>query len=122
MSKFLTELDVKESQDGWWTLCAPLVFQSDVVGKEVKVPRGFHTDFASVPRLPFAYLLFGGTANRPAAVHDWLYLTADFDRKTCDRVFLEACLADGVPRWKAQAMYTGVRLFGGGRYGKVAKV
>ena len=56
--KFLTELDVKLIGDSQWELVKPLTFKSSRIGV-VTVPAGYVTDFASVPRLPVAYLLTG---------------------------------------------------------------
>lgn len=111
-------LDKATPDAGAWVLTRPLVYESDTVGARITVPKGFRTDFASVPRLPLAYLLFGGDIGDAAAtVHDFIYSRAMFDRKTCDAVFREALKAEGVPAWKAGAMWFGVRLFGGAHYG-----
>lgn len=64
------------------------MYQSDVIGT-LCVPRGFRTDFASVPRLPVAYLLAGGKANAAAVVHDWMYSTRIWPRKMAYDVFYE---------------------------------
>lgn len=76
------------------------------------VPAGFITDFASVPRIPLAYELFGNTAHRPATLHDWLYATANYPREWCDRVFYHAMRIVGISEPKASAMYAAVRQFG----------
>jgi hypothetical protein len=125
MSKFLTELNVEQIDDisnsgrGLWRLTQPLIYQSDLTGDTYVVPTGATTDFASVPRLPIAFLLCGGTASRPAALHDALY-TPDPktgkhmvpDRETADLVLKEAALSEGVPAWRAWALFLGVRVGG----------
>ena len=73
----------------WWRLFEPFQYESKRAGLIV-VPSGFVTDFASVPRLPVAYWLYGSKANAPALVHDYLYREGHPGRKEADRIFLEA--------------------------------
>jgi hypothetical protein len=101
---------------------------------EVIVPKDFYTDFCSVPRIPFAYLLYGGIANRAGALHDALYSewTAivardlytrevfEITREWADLVLEAAVIACSAPAWKAKMMYWGVRLKGGDYYRKPA--
>lgn len=118
MSQFLTPLDARRIEDtshdgrGTWQLLAPLVYQSDVAGITVTAPTGFVTDLASVPRLPFAYLLTGGVGHAAAVIHDALYITHVTTRETADNVFYEALLVLGIPRWQASLMWFGVRIGG----------
>lgn len=123
MSHFVTDLDAREltrdtstDKRGTRKLLAPLVYHSDLIGRIVTVPAGFVTDYASVPRIPVAYLLAGGCADAAAVVHDWLYTTHEVDRATADAVFREAILAGGEPRWRAWLMWLGVRIGGAGPY------
>lgn len=101
-----------------WRLLAELAFSSEVLNRLIIVPEGFVTDFASVPRLPLAYLLFGNVAREAAVVHDFLYSTGACSRKLADDVFAEASKACNVAAWRRGPMWFGVRLFGwwGNRY------
>lgn len=110
--RFLTPVYTRHERDDTKTLLAPVRYQSNVTGKTYTVPAGFNTDFASVPRLPLAFLLTGGTADRPAIIHDFLYRKGVEDRATCDAVFYEAMEATGVPRWRRALMWAGVRVGG----------
>lgn len=112
--KFLTNLDVSlvEETANTWRLDAPLVFYSAWLHITLTVPQYFVTDFASVPRLPLAYLLCGDVGRAASALHDYLYRNGIFDRRTCDRVFREALVASGVAGWRAGLMYAGVRACG----------
>jgi hypothetical protein len=119
-SKLLVE-EVCDSVDdgrGLWRLTAPLVYASDLTNDVYSVPVGFETDFASVPRVPIAFLLCGDTASKPAALHDFLYTKGPSgkhpvpDRATADAVLKEAALATGVPAWRAWLLWAGVRLGG----------
>lgn len=84
----------------------------------ITVSEGFITDLASVPRLPFVYLILNGIADMPGVVHDFLYSCGKYDRKVCDQIFLDAMLSIGVSRWKAYVIYNAVRIFGAGHYNR----
>lgn len=116
MSKFLTKLEVSWENDDddevpQWRLLSPLVYQSDLLGRDVTMPGGFVTDFASVPRAPVAYFLAGNSGNRAAVVHDYLIVSKEVDRRTADKVFKEALTASGVDDWRATVMYLAVRTY-----------
>lgn len=72
MGKFHTDLKVERTASGKWKLLAPLVYESRTLGIII-APTGFETDFASVPRIPFAYWFFGGMNDKEGVIHDWLY-------------------------------------------------
>jgi hypothetical protein len=122
-SRFTTPLEVRKAakdnshdKRGTWKLLAPLAYESVLLGRTVIVPAGFVTDFASVPRLPVAFLLAGNCGHEAAVVHDWLYTSHEVDRATADAVFREALRADGDPAWRAWLMWAGVRVGGAGPY------
>lgn len=124
MSKFLSNLLAEQISDtanegrGEWMLIAPLIYKSDLTNDVYIVPSGFMTDFASVPRLPIAFLLCGDTASKPAALHDWLYTKGRNgkhpvpDRETADALLKEAAAVEGVPAWRAWMLWAGVRVGG----------
>jgi len=114
---FKTELDVRFLSDSEAELLEDLVYESKVAETVFTVPKGFHTDFASVPRAPVAYWLVGNTAHKPAVVHDWLYRTGAVPRDLADAVFCEAMQAVGIIAWRRYAMYLGVRAGGWTAYG-----
>lgn len=115
MARFLNKLSVEEASDkgsGLWRLTAPLLYQSDIISHLIVVPAGFTTDFGSVPRLPFAYALFGNIAQMPATVHDFLYTVHRTTRAGADAILREAMAATGVSWIQRNAWWLGVRLFG----------
>lgn len=125
MSAFLSPLrieligEVANDFRGSWRLTAPLVYHSKRLGERVEVPSGFITDFESCPRVPVLFLLFGELVHSAAVVHDWLYTApAPVSRAEADAVLREACIAVGVPAWRAWGVWAGVRLGGWRRYGK----
>lgn len=121
MAKFLTTLRVERVEDtsrdgrGTWQLLNLFAYRSEVADTVFVVPKGFVTDFASVPRIPVAFLLTGDCAHEAAVIHDWLYTSHEVDRATADAVFREA-VELGNPGWRAWLMWAGVRLGGGGSW------
>lgn len=115
MSEFKTKLRV-ESQGKYWILLETLVFDSDDYGL-IKVPVGFKTDFASVPRIPLVYSLFGNTSHSSAVIHDFLYSDRfSISRKRADQIFIEAMKCRKQPKWRRKPMFWAVRLFAGFAY------
>lgn len=111
---FLTSLDVRCLGNKEWALLAPFVVV--VKGKLIRVPLGFVTDFASVPRIPLAFTLFGGIGDRAATVHDWLYSTGEVSRQEADEILKTLLVAEGAGGLRASLMYAGVRVGGGAHY------
>lgn len=112
MSPVRSQLRVEAVDDTHWRLLESFTYDSEVAKARITVPAGFVTDFASVPRLPLAFLLTGDTAHMAAVVHDFLYSIKIFPRETADAVFYEAMRATGVPAWRAYLMWLGVRVGG----------
>jgi hypothetical protein len=118
MAKFISKLDVEliNQQDaqgrGTWKIKSTLLYQSDIIKGQISVPVDFVTDFASVPRIPIFFDLFGDIASEAAVVHDYLYKTGIYSRKISDKILKEAAIATGCPNWQALGLYIGVRLFG----------
>ena len=115
MSQFLSNLDIREIEQDRWVLLAPLRYQSDLLSRitPLEVPEGFQTDLESIPRvLPLAYAILYGTAHKAAVVHDWLYTTGSVSRKTADDIMYEAIVATKEPKWKAWAIWAGLRTGG----------
>jgi hypothetical protein len=111
---FLTSLDVRQISEDDWELLAPLHYYSPLLSREIIIPAGFITDFASVPRLPFIYWFTGGKAHAPAAIHDWFYRTntEDITRATADALLAEAMEARGYWKIRTWSMWAGVRIGG----------
>jgi hypothetical protein len=105
--------DVADSGRGLWQLLEPLYYLDRPGTPLLIVPEGFVTDFASVPRIPIAFLLCGDTAHPAAALHDFLYSTPHrTTRADADRILREAAISCGVPAWRAAMLYAGVRVGG----------
>ncbi len=126
MPEFLTDLEIElvSADDNIWQLTAPLKYWSNLIrGRVITVPAGFQTDLASVPRLPFLYLLWGGKAHREGVLHDYLYRIDSKPRVSfarANRVFLEAMKCRCKPWWVRYPMFVGVAL--GGRWSYHKKI
>jgi hypothetical protein len=101
-------------------LTAPFVYTT-YNGYIVTVPKGFKTNFASVPRLAKFYVDDNDWQIRePSVIHDFLY-SADskslgYDRKEADGILFEAMVGLGMRRSKAALIYYILRMFGGSNY------
>ena len=131
-----SDLRIQDTKNGFWALVTD--YFVTIENKEeiviIKIPEKFETDFCSVPRIPFAYLLLGGLAHHAGLIHDALYTDSssvvireisdhvqyEYSRAWADEVFLEALKACGIGLAKRLAMYAGVRL-AGWRYFKKRK-
>ena len=112
MSKFLTSLRVEELEDncnegrGNWKLLSPFIYYSSFTDKIYTVPIGFITDFASVPRLPLVFWLFGEVTHEAAVVHDYLYRTPGIETKSnADIILKEAMSIDKISWYKSYPIY-----------------
>lgn len=77
----------------------------------IKVPTGYETDFASIPRFFWRILPPWGKHGRAAVVHDFLCQCSNCSRLVGDGIFYEAMKSLGVPAWRRIAMYLGVRSY-----------
>jgi hypothetical protein len=124
MSRFLTELVVRPYPstaqcDGRnWVLTQDLLYQSTVLGYSFAVPKGFITDFASVPAVFWAHLPPFGKYGVAAVAHDFLYWSQFCTREDADHVLLEAMTDAGVDSATRLLIYNAVRL--GGQHGWAA--
>jgi hypothetical protein len=80
--------------------------------KAITVPRGFVTDFASVPRLFWSILPPIGRYGYAALFHDYVYWQQIGTRSEADVVFRDTMDELGVPTWKRAILFWAVRLFG----------
>ena len=130
-SGFQTELSVhlKQDSDSIWVVDRPLKYWSKLLNQLVIIPPWFETkepdfsdessffetDFASVPRVPIFYSMWGDRAHREAVLHDYLYRIDSIPvvtKSNADSIFLEAMKSTGKPFYIRWPMYLGVK-FGG---------
>ena len=115
-SSFTKPLVVREEGGRFWTLMEPFEFLSERAERIIRVPVGFVTDFASIPRFLWAILPPTGRYGKAAVVHDFLYQTGEMSRLDADNTFLEGMEVLGVPYHRRYTMYWAVRAFGGRYY------
>jgi hypothetical protein len=98
----------------YWYLERPLVWVSaKTKPAKVEVPRGFVTDFASIPSMFWTWLPRIGRYGLPAIAHDWLYWEQSTERADADDLLnkaMEELRVSGVQRG---LIYRAVQLFGG---------
>lgn len=103
------------TNDGWpLVLLAPLVYTDPKTGRIYRVPAGFKTDLASIPRPLWSIFPPFGRYSRAAVLHDFHYHrgrngTPVVTRKEADLLFKQAMHELGVPGWKRWAFYLAVR-------------
>ena len=93
-----------------------VVVKSGTKLETITIPAGFRTDLASVPRLPFAYWLTGGTANRPAVLHDYIIYKRPWGEAA--DIFLAAMKAEEIGYVHRYSMYWAVKAHGMSEYAK----
>lgn len=106
-------LDVRYLDGRRWRLLQSFDFASQTLERIVRVPTGFETDFASIPRVLWPIFPPTGPYGKAALVHDALYRTFGLcSRADADRTLLEAMEALGVNWFTRWTMYTAVRAGG----------
>lgn len=114
MSAFLTPCRFEDRGGLPFILYEPLVYHSDLLGRDVTVPAGFDTDLASIPRGLWNIIPLIGKYDRAAVVHDYLYRANGVTRAEADAVLNEAMGVSDVGRWTRWLIYSAVRVGGGG--------
>lgn len=109
-------LPITQVADKRWELVADYRTQVAVSGRvyHIEIPAGFRCDLASVGVLDHALGISNDhpAIRRGALVHDYLYRMKPYPREVADLILYHACLADGMARDKAKAVYEAVRLWG----------
>lgn len=79
---------------------------------KVTVPKGFVTDFASIPQVFWSLLRPDGDYTYAAIIHDYLYWTQKRSREECDEILKLAMEDFGVASSKVFAIHKAVRVGG----------
>jgi hypothetical protein len=88
----------------------------------VRVPVGFVTDFASIPRLFWSILPPDGKYTYPAILHDYLYWTQTTSRDVADSILKFGMEDFSVGTVTSMAIYNAVRAFGGSAWNENARL
>jgi len=95
--QFKNFVEVSPFADGDnWFLTTPLEYEIRNTGVVVPVPKGFVTDFASIPRPFWSVLPRWGKYGPPAVVHDYLYWDQRCTRAQADRMLYVSMEESGV--------------------------
>lgn len=126
-SRFLTDLITRDLTGKLAEAHEPLVYLSHFAGGLIVVPKGFKSDWASIPQAVQSVIPRNGLWDWAAWIHDLLYgyngavpiIRADghvfvsgLDREGCDLVLLEAMRVKGVEEWQQKTIFEAVRLGG----------
>lgn len=85
---------------------------------KVRIPKGFGTDLASIPRLFQNIVPKVGRHIQPAIVHDYTYVyDTGLTKVEADQMFLDGMKSVGVPWYRRRVMYWAVRIGGTGHWG-----
>lgn len=88
---------------------------------EFIIPKGFETDFASIPRIFWNIIAPIGKHTLPSILHDYLYTEGyklNISRKKADKIFYDAMIESHVARITANIMWFCVRCFAFKHYKK----
>jgi hypothetical protein len=118
---FLTPLRIEKISARTWLLIDDLLYRTELLNGVLVVPRGFQTNFASVPRWAFSIFPPVDLYDSASTLHDAGYAhalsTPDHQRihlvkAWTDRLFYEAMRASGVNQIRATLMYQAVVWWG----------
>jgi len=90
-------------------LIEPIIF--DLGGAPVEIPAGFRTDFASSPKIVWAWIPPWGKYSRAAVIHDFLIRNKIVSRGEADDLFLDHLVEAGVSKLKRNVMWAAVRFY-----------
>lgn len=119
MSQFTSPLIVKSLGDGLWEIQVAFEYYTYEDGKKIiyTIPKGFVTNFASVPRILQSVFQVFGKHGKAAVLHDYLYsFSAHVCKKKADLLFLEAMGVLGVDEFTKNSLYYAVKFFGDDAY------
>ena len=115
MSSFTSEPLLEKCKGKYWIVKRPFSYHvgSRYSNFKIKIPYGFKTDLASIPRPFWAILPPDGFGYmKPAILHDYLYQSKMVSRAQADGIFLEAMTVLGVNPFVRGIIHSAVRLFG----------
>ena len=94
-----------------WIYCYP------PTGEVILVPRGYMTDFASIPRAARSFIDIFGNNAEAAVAHDWLYAVGEAGKRPyADDLFRYALMEQGVNLVTRNLMHAAVNAGGGDAY------
>ncbi|MEM8499906.1 MAG: DUF1353 domain-containing protein [Pseudomonadota bacterium] len=115
---FRSTLAYREMGKHRWQLTKPLIWDDGSI--RIQVPRGYITDFASIPPIFWPVLPKHARYSPAAVIHDWIYsdFHGRYTKEEADQLFYDALINLGVRKQRAWAMHKAVKLFGKGNWPK----
>lgn len=109
-------LDVRRFKDPTYVLLKAIGWKPGPANpghlKRVVVPRGFVTDFASVPRVFWSLFRPDGNYAYAAVLHDFLYWQQDRPKSDADAIFRAAMEDLKISDWQSTVLFQAVNNFG----------
>lgn len=100
--------------NNFWILTEDMTYVIGKTNERIVVPKGFVTDFASIPPL---FVLMGLTPqnqySRAAVIHDYLYWSQGCTKDQADRLLVIAMKESRVGKSDEFVVYQGVKIGGG---------
>ena len=110
-------IDIHQIDRKNWALDQKMVWQGNPKhgGDIITIPRGFITDFASIPKIFHSWMGPMGIYMRAAILHDWLLRLlrmgmSKVSARDIDGIFRKVCQDEGVNVFLARQLWVGVRL------------
>jgi hypothetical protein len=105
-----------------WIVVEDMRYTLGTTSVKIVVPKGFVTDFASIPQVLWSFgLTPHGQYSRAAVVHDYLYWSQGCNRDQADRLLVIAMKESNVGWFDEWAVYSGVSGFGSSAWNANAK-
>jgi hypothetical protein len=96
-----------------WIVAEDMTWTIGHTGETIVVPKGFITDYASIPQFLWSFGLSPhGQYSRAAVLHDYLYWSQGCTRAQSDRLLVIAMKESEVGSFDESAIYQGVDKFG----------
>lgn len=97
----------------FWITVEDMIYQIGSTNERIVVPKGFVTDFASIPQTLWSLGLSPyGRYSRAAVVHDYLYWSQGCTRDQSDRLLVLAMKESDVSGFDEFLVYQGVSIGG----------
>lgn len=118
MSTFTKPLKIELIDGRFWRLLDTFEYYFFEGDKKhvIKVPEGYVTDFASIPRIFHSVLEPRDLFNKASVVHDFLCDTngycGKYNKEQVDKIYLDAQLVLGINPTKANIFYKFASWFG----------
>lgn len=117
MTKYpIIHLKKSNQKYDWFELIEDCEFEYEDV--KFIIPKGYTTDFASVPQLFWWLIPAHCNASMPSIIHDYTCEFGVLPRWKCDNVFLQLLKQSNIKPWQYLLMYVYVRALGWVKYAR----